>query len=123
MNPQEFNWTEDQQVTVKNPTKETFKFKVHNKDYELGAGKEAKMPGYIAWVYVYGVASKLAQEADEFHRWNEEGFRQTYFAKAFVSADKLVSEVSEVDPVEVKEDTTDQAVTTEDKAAKTTAKK
>lgn len=93
MNPQEFSWTEDQQVTVTNPTAESYKFKVHSKEYELGSGKSAKMPGYIAWVYVYGMASKLCQEDREFMRWNEEGFRQTYYEKVVSGTDPVVEEV------------------------------
>lgn len=93
MKPKEFSWTEDQQVTVTNPTPVTHKFKVHSKEYELGAGKMAKMPGYIAWVYVYEMAVKMAQEDKVFNRWNEEGFRKEYFEKLVSGVDPLMQAV------------------------------
>ena len=93
MKPTEFSWTEDQQVTVTNPTADTYRFKVHNKDYELGAGQTAKMPGYIAWVYVYGLATQLAQADGKFSSWNEEGFRQQYYEKLVAGADPIVQQV------------------------------
>lgn len=93
MNPLEFSWKEDQQVTVTNPTAETYKFRVHSKEYELGAGKSAKMPGYIAWVYVYGLASKMCQADGNFNRWNEEGYRQEYYEKLVAGVDALVQDV------------------------------
>jgi hypothetical protein len=96
MNPDEFNWTEDQQVTVTNPTDKDYQFKVHNKDYQVGARKTAKMPGYIAWVYVYGLATQLAQRDDKFNRWNEEGFRQQYYDKITAGVDNLIQTVEEV---------------------------
>jgi hypothetical protein len=95
MNPKEFNWSEDQQVTVTNPTDQPYRFKVHNKDYQLGAHKSAKMPGYIAWVYVYGLASQLAQADDVFARWNEEELRQEYFAKVVKNVEQIVNEIEE----------------------------
>lgn len=94
MDPKEFSWTEDQQVTVTNPTTDTYKFKVHNKEYELGAGQTAKMPGYIAWVYVYGLSTQIAQADGVFNRWNEEDFRKTYYEKLYVGADQLVQTVA-----------------------------
>lgn len=97
MNPQDFNWTEDQQVTVTNPTAEAYKFMVHNKNYELPAGATAKMPGYIAWLYVYGLSTQLAQSEGNFNRWNEEGYRQEYYDRLVVGVDKLVQEI-EVQP-------------------------
>lgn len=93
MDPKDFSWTEDQQVTVINPTSESFKFKVHAKEYQVGAGKSAKMPGYIAWVYVYGMASQLCQEDKEFMRWNEEGFRQTYYEKVVSGVDPVMQDI------------------------------
>lgn len=115
MNPQDFSWTEDQQVTVINPTSESYKFKVHSKEYELGAGKTAKMPGYIAWVYVYGLASQLAQAAGEFNRWNEEGFRQTYYEKVTSGVEPVVQpvDVEEQPLVETLDDDELPAVETE----------
>lgn len=98
MNPLEFNWTEDQNVTVTNPTGEPYRFKVHNKDYELGAGKTARMPGYIAWVYVYGLATQLAQQDGVFNRWNEEDFRPTYYNKLISGVDAVVQNVETVEP-------------------------
>lgn len=98
MDPKEFNWTEDQQVTVTNPTADVYNFQVHGKAYQLGSGKTAKMAGYIAWVYVYGMAGKLCQEAGEWARWNEENFRKEYYDKVVVGADETVQ------TVEVQED-------------------
>lgn len=98
MNPADFSWKEDQQITVTNPTSEDFKFKVHNKDYILEAGKTAKMPGYIAWMYVYGQSTKMAQADREFNRWNEEGFRQQYYDKFVAGVDNLVQVVEAVEP-------------------------
>lgn len=97
MNPQDFSWTEDQQVTVTNPTAEDYTFKVHNKEYVLGAGRTAKMPGYIAWVYVYGLSTQLAQADGTFNRWNEEGYRQTYYDKLVSGVDNLVQTI-EIEP-------------------------
>lgn len=103
MNPLEFSWTEDQQVTVINPTSETYKFKVHSKEYEVGAGKTVKMPGYIAWVYVYGLSSQMCQAAGEFNRWNEEEFRKEYFEKLVKNTDPIVEEVIEEEPNPIEE--------------------
>ena len=97
MNPKEFSWSADQQVTVVNPTKSDFKFMVHSKEYVVGAGRMAKMPGYIAWVYVNKLATKQATEKGDFIRWNEEGFRKTYYDKLFVGADDIVQTV-EIEP-------------------------
>lgn len=107
MNPKEFSWAEDQTVTVVNPTDKPFNFKVHNKDYVVQAGQTAKMPGYIGWVYVYGLASQLCQDAKEFGRWNEEGFRKKYYDKVVVGADDVVQQVV-VEPTV--EDATDLGV-------------
>lgn len=103
MNPKEFDWAEDQQVTVINPTKDDYRFKVHNKDYMVKAGQKAKMPGYIAWVYVYGLASIMAQNTNvqkiesgkvsDFQHWNEEGFRKTYFDKLVMEREEVVQTV------------------------------
>lgn len=86
MNPKEFGWEESQQVTVTNPTEKDYRFKVYNKDYEVKAGQTVKMPGFIAWVYVYGLACQMAQENNDFIHWNEEGFRARYYAKVAQSA-------------------------------------
>jgi hypothetical protein len=98
MNPQDFSWSEDQQVTVTNPTTKTYHFKVHNKDYAVEAGQTVKMAGYMAWLYVHGLATQMCQADDKFSRWNEEGFRQEYYDKLVAGADELVKEV-EVEPV------------------------
>lgn len=114
MKPKEFSWKEDQQVTVKNPTDKDFTFKVHSKDYTVGAGKTVRMPGYIAWMFVYHAACKLAQETNivlddnknktsDFSRWNEEGFRETYYDKFVVSVEELVQEVFEEPEIEFDE--------------------
>lgn len=64
------------------------------------------MPGYIAWMYVSGLASRMCQEDGNFARWNEEGYRQEYFDKLVVGVDQLVQEiefepelVQRIDPV------------------------
>ena len=98
MNPKDFSWTEDQSVTVTNPTNEDYTWKVHGKDYTLGAGKTAKMPGFIAWLYVYGQSVKMAQADGQFTRWNEEGFRQEYYDKFVAGIDDLVQVVPEEQP-------------------------
>jgi hypothetical protein len=108
MNPKEFGWSEDQQVTVKNPTDVDFAFKVHNKDYVVPAQKTVKMPGYIAWVYVYHISVNDSQVHGDFHRWNEEGFRNTYFSKFVVGTDSLVQTVEEVEPEEDFEEVADE---------------
>lgn len=95
MNPGEFSWKEDQQVTVTNPTATDYHFKVHNKEYVLGAGKSAKMPGYIAWVYVYGLSTQLVQADGKFNRWNEEEFRKEYYEKLVVGVDEIMQPVQE----------------------------
>lgn len=98
MNPLEFNWTEDQQVTVKNPTEEKFVWKVHGQQYEVEAGAQANMPGYIAWLYVYEQAFKKAQAADKGSRWNEEEFRKEYYESFVVNVQPLVAPVAAVEP-------------------------
>ena len=109
MNPKEFGWAEDQQVTVKNPTQKDFTFKVHNKEYTVPAGKTVKMPGYIAWVYVYHISAQEAQNTNisvddnknktsDFSRWNEEGFRQKYFTKFVSGTDSLIQTIEEIEP-------------------------
>lgn len=90
MNPKEFSWTEDQQVTVANPTSKDFTFRVHNKEYQVGAGKTAKMPGYMAWVYVYNQAVEKAQADKIFSRWNEEELRKEYYEKFVVGSDPVL---------------------------------
>lgn len=55
------------------------------------------MPGYIAWVYVYGLATQLAQADGVFNRWNEEGFRQEYYDKLVSGVDAIVQSVETVE--------------------------
>lgn len=106
MNPKDFGWKEDQQVVVKNPTNKAFTFMVHSKSYTVEAGAKAKMPGYIAWVYVNSLATKIAQETnvqtdkdgrrtDDWQHWNEEGFRKKYYEKLVESIDDVVQTVVE----------------------------
>lgn len=116
MNPDEFSWTEDQRVTVTNPTAVPFKWRVHSKEYELGAGQTATMPGYIAWVYVYNQSVRQAQEDGVFNRWNEEDFRPTYYDKFVSGADELIQKVEVQEPLvqtldEPVDDTSDSDVT------------
>lgn len=106
MNPKEFDWDESQQVTVTNPTKSDYPFKVHSKDYLVGAGETAKMPGFIAWVYVYGLATQMAQANNEFFKWNEEGFRKKYYDKIVVDTEATVHAVVEQPKVETLEKVT-----------------
>ena len=98
MNPLDFNWTAEQQVTVINPTDEAYNWKVHGKAYRLDAHKKAKMPGFIAWLYVYGQALNACQKDDKFGSWNDEGFKQTYFERFVDSVDEIVQEVVEPEP-------------------------
>lgn len=95
MNPKEFSWTEDQQVTVTNPTQKDFKFKVHSKGYEVKAGETVKMPGYIAWQYVHSLAFQMIQDDGEVVRWNEEGFRKQYHDQIVVGTDELIQKIEE----------------------------
>jgi hypothetical protein len=107
MDPKDFGWAEDQQVTVTNPTDKAYPFKVHSKEYEVKAGETVRMPGYIAWVYVYGITSQMCQAAGEFNRWNEEGFKQTYFTMVVVGADDVIEKVvvePKVEPLEAEEE-------------------
>jgi hypothetical protein len=98
MDPKEFSWSEDQQVTVTNPTAKPYKFMVHGKAYEVGAGKTVKMPGYIAWVYVYGQSVKAMQDDGTFTSLNDEGFKQTYYEKFVAGVDSVIQQVQEVEP-------------------------
>lgn len=118
MNPDRFSWTEDQQVTVTNPTGEDFRWKVHGKEYMLGAGKSAKMPGFIAWLYVYNQALKAAQEDGMFNRWNDEGFQEMYYERFVAGVDEIMQIVeSEPEPeVTVFGDATDTPPVTESEA-------
>lgn len=67
------------------------------------------MPGYIAWLYVYGLATQLAQADGTWYRWNEEEFRQEYYQKLIAGVAPIV-ETIEVEPqpeVEVVDDDSD----------------
>jgi hypothetical protein len=124
INPKEFDWAEDQQVTVTNPTSDTYKFKVHSKDYEVGSGETVRMPGYIAWVYVYGLSSQLCQAAGEFNRWNEEGFKQTYYQRLVVGADDVIQQIVKQPSVEkVETEETPEGETEEPESKPTTEPK
>jgi len=100
MNPRDFEWKEDQSITVVNPTKDDFKFKVHSKDYMVAAGQTAKMPGYMAWMYVYKLATQMAIKDKQFLHWNEEGFRQKYYDKLVIAADDVIQTVKPEPQVE-----------------------
>jgi hypothetical protein len=70
MNPKEFGWSADQNITVQNPTKSPFTFQVHSKSYTVGAGETVRMPGFMAWLFVYNMAELLADKAGEFeNKW------------------------------------------------------
>lgn len=116
MDPKEFTWTEDQQITVTNPTAEDFKWMVHSKQYELKAGQSAKMPGYIAWLYVYNQSVKMAQAEGSFNRWNEEGFRTTLYERFVAGVDDLVQAVVTPEPelVEVLDEPEEEVEESED---------
>lgn len=97
MNPKEFNWTADQQVVVINPTSKAFRFQVHSKWYEVPAGKTVKMPGFIAWSYVYKLAVEMAVAAKDFDKWNEDGVHQEYYDKVVVSVEEIIQQVVEAE--------------------------
>jgi hypothetical protein len=117
MNPKEFGWDESQQVTVTNPTGKDYRFKVHNKDYEVKAGQTVKMPGFIAWVYVYGLSTQIAQDENKFSHWNEEGFRQQYYTRLTQDVDNVI-QVVETEPETFEEDGEEMA---DDEASEETA--
>lgn len=93
MNPKEFGWSDDQQVTVTNPTNKNFTFKVHGKEYEMPANESAIMPGYIAWVYVYKLATQLCLAEGKFLHWNEEGFRKQYYDRIVKSKSPAIQSI------------------------------
>jgi hypothetical protein len=93
MKPNEFDWEESQRVTVTNPTKKDYVFKVHSKDYKVEAGETYGLPGFIAWVYVYGLATQMAQADGKWAHWNEEGFRKQYYDKIVVGTDAVIEKV------------------------------
>lgn len=101
MNPKDFSWTEEQSVTVTNPTEKDYTFMVHSKPYVVKAGQTARMPGYIAWVYTYGLATQMSQADKTWGRWNEEGFRNKYYDRIVVGADNVVEFVAPEPEVEV----------------------
>lgn len=98
MNPKEFPWKADQQVTIKNPTGEDFKFQVNSKWYVVRAGQNARMPGYIAWMYCYKLANRMAIDNKEFIHWNEEGFRKKYYDQLVIAVDDTVQTITPVEP-------------------------
>lgn len=106
MNPKDFDWAENQQVTVTNPTAEPFTWQVHGKEYSLGPGLSASMPGYLAWVYVYNQATKMAQADKKFDQWNDIPVRKEYFAKFVAGVQPIIQEVTvEKSLVETLDDT------------------
>lgn len=97
MDPKEFNWKAEQQVVVTNPTSKNFKFQVHSKWYEVGSAKTVKMPGFIAWAYVYKLAVQMAVSAGDFDKWNEDGIHQKYYDKIVVSVEEVIQQVATVE--------------------------
>lgn len=95
MKPKDFEWKEEDQVTVINPNDSEYRFKVHNKDYVISAHSKAQMPGYMAWVCVYGMASKAAQVEKEFEHWNEDDVRSKYYSRFVDSYKPVINEVLE----------------------------
>lgn len=100
MSPKEFDWEESQQVTVTNPTEKDYSFKVHSKDYKVEAGATYKLPGFIAWVYVYGLASQIAQDEKQWSHWNEEGFRKQYYDRIVVGSDAVIERIEKQPEIE-----------------------
>jgi hypothetical protein len=103
MNPKDFDWDQDQQVTVTNPTAKAHSFQVHSKFYEVGPHETVRMPGFMAWVFVYTLALELAQRAGEYeNKWNDASVRQRYYNKVIVGADELIQKIEPVEtsPIE-----------------------
>jgi flagellar biosynthesis GTPase FlhF len=99
MNPKEFGWSTDQNVTVKNPTSDDFKFRVHGKEYIIGAGETVRMPGFMAWLFVYNMAELLAQKNNEYdNRWIDETVRAKYYQEVIVKVDDLIQQIEAVEP-------------------------
>lgn len=125
MDPKEFDWQESQQVTVTNPTDEAYTFKVHGNSYSVSAGQTVKMPGFVAWVYVYGLSVRIAQSTNvvedkngnktsDFQHWNEEGFRKQYFDKLVVEREPVMQVIEEAPQItEVKTQNRQQKVATQ----------
>lgn len=90
MDPKDFNWSSDQQVTVTNPTAEDFAFKVYGKEYVVESGSTVKMPGYIAWIYTHKISVKEAQRDGGFINWNDKGSRQEYYQRFVIGSEELV---------------------------------
>lgn len=93
MNPKDFDWSESQQVTVTNPTAIAFTWQVHGKEYTLEAGQSASMPGYLAWVCVYGQACLAAQADKKWDQWNDIPVRQEYYGKFVAGVQPLMQTV------------------------------
>jgi hypothetical protein len=113
MNPKDFSWSEDQRVVVTNPTDKDYNFKVHNKDYTVKAGGSVKMPGFIAWKYVYDMAAQSAQDDGDFVNWGVEGVRKQHFEKFVTSIEDTVQQVEDVKPVELETVSTPKETKTE----------
>lgn len=90
MDPKDFDWSSDQQVTVTNPTAEDFAFKVYGKEYVVESGSTVKMPGYIAWIYTHKISVKEAQKDGGFINWNDKGSRQEYYRRFVIGSEELV---------------------------------
>lgn len=118
MNPKDFEWTEEQQVTVTNPTAERFTWQVHGKEYSLEGGQAASMPGYLAWVYVYGQACLAAQAEKMWDQWNDLPIRKEFYARFVAGVQPLMSvtpiEKSLVEPVADSSDGEEGSPTEED---------
>lgn len=71
------------------------------------------MPGYIAWVYVYGLSTQLVQADGKFNRWNEEGFRQEYYEKLVSGVDPVMQAI-EVEPQPLVETLDEPAIVDEE---------
>jgi hypothetical protein len=97
MDPKEFDWNETQQVTVTNPTKNDYRFKVFNKDYEVKAGRTARMPGYHAMLFVDGLAKLMAQEDKKFANMIDPELRKEYHDKIIVGADPVMQDIDIVE--------------------------
>lgn len=121
MNPKEFNWQADDQVTVVNPTDETFRFQVHSKLYEVAAGQKARMPGYIAWLYCYKMAQQLITADGQLQHWNDEGFRNKYYNRLVQGTENTIqaiqdepepeAETFEPEPDEIADESQESVVT------------
>jgi hypothetical protein len=98
MNPKEFDWREDQQVTVTNPTAADFLFQGVNKKFVVKAGQTVKLNGYVAMLFVYKLAIQMAQNDGQFINFIDEDFRKKYYDKLVVGVDEDV-QIVDVQPI------------------------